>query len=156
MAVLIPVHTVKGWFTACVPQLNMPLGFTRQTLGATYIRLLLTGDHSPLPITLLSAVSELFRGISSVSLHISTATKRVKCFIEHMLCIVLGVCMHNLRTGPNNKTFYKLTYVHTLAQISTPHCTIISLTSRSAIMFDKLPGDCVHLAVLRSTSLRPG
>ena len=68
-----------------------------------------------------------------LSLHVSTATKCVKCFIEHMLCIVLGVCMHNLRTGPNNKTFYKLTYVHTLAQISTPHCTIISLFSLSAM-----------------------
>jgi len=33
----------------------------------------LVGDHSPLPITLPSAVSELFSGISSVSLHISTA-----------------------------------------------------------------------------------
>ena len=89
-------------------------------LGAMYIRLLLVGDHSPLPISLLSAVSELFSGISSVSLHIST-TKRVKSFIEHVLCIVLRVRMHNLCAGPNNKTFYK-------------HCTIISLTSRSAII----------------------
>ena len=40
------------------------------------------------------------------------------------------VCMHNLHAGPNIKTFYK----NTLAQILTPHCTIISLTSHSAIM----------------------
>ena len=58
--------------------LSMPLEFTRQTLGATYLRLLLACDHSPLPIPLLSAVSELFSGISSVSLHIGTMTKRVK------------------------------------------------------------------------------
>jgi len=32
-----------------------------------YVRLLLAGDHSPLPITLPSVVSELFSGISSVS-----------------------------------------------------------------------------------------
>jgi len=93
--------------------LSMPLGFTRQTLGATYVCLLLAGDRSPLPITLLSAVSELFSGILYVSLHISTATKCVKCFIEHVLCNVPGVRMHNLRTGPNNRTFYKHTYIHT-------------------------------------------
>jgi len=58
--------------------LSMLLGFTRQTLGATYVRLLLVGDLSPLPIPLKSAVSELFNGISSVSLHICTTTKRVK------------------------------------------------------------------------------
>jgi len=58
--------------------LSMPLGFTHQTLGVTYVCLLLVGDHSPLPIPLPSAVSELFSSISSVSLHISTATKRVK------------------------------------------------------------------------------
>ena len=92
--------------------LSTPLGFTRQTLGATYVHLLLAGDHSPLPITLPSAVSELFSGISSVSLHISTATKCVKCFIEHVLHIVPGVRMHNLRAGPNKKTFYKHTYIH--------------------------------------------
>ena len=49
--------------------LSTLLGFTRQTLGATYVRLQLVGDHSPLPITLPSAVSELFSGISSMSLH---------------------------------------------------------------------------------------
>jgi len=58
--------------------LSMPLGFTRQTLGATYVRLLLAGDHSPLPIPLPSAVSGFFSGISSVSLYISTATKHVR------------------------------------------------------------------------------
>jgi len=73
---------------------------------------MLVGDHSPLPITLLSVVSELFSGISSVSLHIST-TKRVKRFIEHVLHIVPGVRMHNLCAGPNNKTFYKHIYIHT-------------------------------------------
>ena len=45
----------------------MLLGFTPQTLGATYVRLLLAGVHSPLSIAL-----------PSVSLHISAATKRVK------------------------------------------------------------------------------
>ena len=76
-----------------------------------YVRLLLASDHSPLPITLLSAVSELFSGILSVSLHISSVTKREKCFIEHVLHIVPGVRMHNLRAGPNNKTLYKHTYI---------------------------------------------
>jgi len=80
MAVSIPVYTVKGVFLSF---LSMPLEFTCQTLGATYVHLLLAGNHSPLPITLPSAVSELFSfsGISSVSLHISTVTKHVKCFI---------------------------------------------------------------------------
>ena len=45
----------------------MSLGFTRQMLGAMYVHLMLIGDHSPPPITLLSVVSELFSGISSVS-----------------------------------------------------------------------------------------
>ena len=45
-----------------------------------------------------------------------------------------GVRTHNLRAGPNNKTFYKQIYIHTFAQISTPHCTIISLTSCLAII----------------------
>ena len=152
----IPVYTVKG-FTTCVPQfLEHATGIHPPDAGSDVRTSPAGGRPFSSPDRPATAVSELFSGISSVSLHISTATKRVKCFIEHMLCIVLGVCMHNLRTGPNNKTFYKLTYVHTLAQISTAHCTIISLTSRSAIMFDKLPGDCVHLAVLRSTSLIPG
>jgi len=121
MAVLIPVYTVKGWFTTCVHP-------------TMYVCLLLVGDHSPLPITLPSVVSELFSGILSVSLHISTATEHVKCFIEHVLHIVPGICMHNLRAGPYNTTFYKHTYIHTLAQILTPHCTIISLASHSAII----------------------
>ena len=60
--------------------LSMPLEFTRQTLGATYVRLLLVGNHSPLPIPLPSAVSELFSGISSVSLHIHTDQYRDKTF----------------------------------------------------------------------------
>jgi len=38
--------------------LSMPLGFTCQTLGSTYVHLLLAGDHSPLPIPLPLAVSE--------------------------------------------------------------------------------------------------
>ena len=40
-------------------------------------------------------------------------TKRVKCFIEHMLHIVLVVRTHNLCAGPNSKTLYKHTYMHT-------------------------------------------
>ena len=80
-------------------------------LGTTYVCLLLAGNHSPLPITLPSAVSELFGGISSVSFRISTTTKHVKCLIEHVLRIVSGVRMHNLRAGPNNKTFFE-TYIH--------------------------------------------
>ena len=36
------------------------------------------------------------------------------CFIEYVLHIVPGpgVRTHNLRVGPNNKTFYKHTYIH--------------------------------------------
>jgi len=91
-----------------------PLGFTRQMLGATYVHLLLAGNHSPLPTPLPSVVSELFSGISSVSLHISTVTNVWSCFIEHVLRIVPGpgVHTHNLCAGPNNKTFYKHTYIH--------------------------------------------
>jgi len=105
--------------------LSTPLGFTRWTLGATYVHLLLAGDHSPLSIALPSAVSD--SGISSVSLHISTATKRVKCFIEHILHIVPGVRTHNLRAGPNNKTFYihsprfRLHTARSLASLSARH-----------------------------------
>ena len=93
--------------------LSMPLGFTCQMLGATYVRLLLAGNHSPLPIPLPSAVSELFSGISS-GLSISVPRQNMwSCFIKHVLRIVpgLGVRTHNLRSGPNNKTFYKHTYI---------------------------------------------
>ena len=93
--------------------LSMPLGFTHQMLAATYVRLQLAGDHSPLPIPLPSALSELFSGISSVSLHISTATCELLPRTRVTHCPRPGVCTHNLRTGPSNKTFYK----HTFAQI---------------------------------------
>ena len=56
MAVSIPVYTVKGVFLSFLGTL---LEFTCQMLGATYVCLLLAGNHSPLPITLLSAVTEL-------------------------------------------------------------------------------------------------
>ena len=138
MAVSTPVYTVKGWFTTCVPQFLEHTAGINQMLVAMYVRLLLVGDHSPLPITLPSAVSELFSDISSVSLHISTGTKRVKCFIKHVLCIVLGVRAHNLCAGPKNKTFCKHAYIHTLSQISTPHCII--LASLPTWQLHNLPG----------------
>ena len=121
MVVSIPVYDVKDWwFTTCVPHfLEHNAGIHPPDAGSD-VCLLLAGGHSPLPITLPSAVSEIFNPISSVSLHISTTTKRVKCFIEHVLCIVLEVRTHNLHTGPNNKTFYKHTYIHS-AQNSTLH-----------------------------------
>ena len=82
MAVSMPVYTVKGLFTTCVPQfLEHAAGIHPPDAGSNVHALLLVGDHSPLPITRPSAVSELFSGILSMPLHISTVTKCVKCFI---------------------------------------------------------------------------
>jgi len=79
-------------------------------LGATYARLLLAGDHSPLPITLLSAVSELFSGISSVSFHISTATKCEVLNRTHVVHLSGGFIRIIYERGPITRHF---TNIHT-------------------------------------------
>ena len=138
MAVSIPVYTVKGMFTICVPQfLEHTAGIHPPDAGSEVHTSSASGQPFSSPyhpaVCCLWAFWWHFVCVSPYR----TTTKHVKCFIEHvnMLRIVPGVRTHNLRAGPNNKTFYKHTYTHTyIAQISTPHCTIISLASRSAII----------------------
>ena len=96
--------------------LSTQLGFTSpQTLGAMYICLLLAGDHSPLPITLLSAVSELFSGILSVSIHISTVPRQnVQSALENTCCALFwGFIRIIYAWGPTTRHFTNMhTYIH--------------------------------------------
>ena len=78
MAVSIPVYCQRLVYYLCF--LSMPAGIH---LGATYVHTSPAGARlfsSPyIAFTLPSVVSEFFSGISSVSVHISTITKGVKC-----------------------------------------------------------------------------
>jgi len=78
MSVSIPVYTVKGLVTTCVPQfLEHAPGIHPPDAGSDVRTSPAGGRPFSSPIPLPSAVSELLSGISSVSPY-STATERVK------------------------------------------------------------------------------
>ena len=107
---LYMMSKIGGLLPVFLTFLSTTLGFTHQTLGAMYVSCWRVAILLSLSLCRLQSLrsSILFR----LCLSISVPRQNVKCFIEHMLCIVRGVHMHSLCTGPNNKTFYKHTYIH--------------------------------------------
>ena len=51
----------KGLLPVFLSFLSTPLGFTRQTLGVTYVHLQLASDHSPLPSAIRHIIKHVDR-----------------------------------------------------------------------------------------------
>ena len=131
MAVSIPVYTVKGLFTTCVPQfLEHAAGIHPPDTGSNVRTSPAGGRPFSSPYSLAVCVSPYqHRDKTEVaSQNTCYALSRGRGFVRIIYA-----------WGPITRFFtniytYIHTYIHTFAQISTPHCTIISLASCLAIM----------------------